>query len=103
MKNLTPDTIYRRILDEPLSEDENRALRRWLRSSFYNRALIEDIEKDERLKSQLLEAYSKDKTAFWKIIITYRTALHDGMPDRRGNFWQRMLSIGKLFRRNGNI
>ena len=82
--------IFKKITGHTLDAGEERLLKKWMRSSFYYKTLVEDINDDQVLRQKLLQAYSNDKDEFWKIIITYRTALHNGMPRRRGNFWERL-------------
>ena len=82
--------IYKKITGHTLEAEEERLLKKWMRSSFYYKTLVEDIDADHVLRQKLLQAYPNDKDEFWKIIITYRTALHSGMPRRRGNFWERL-------------
>lgn len=84
------NVIYKKISGYKLDAWEERFLKKWMRSSFYFKTLVEDIDSDQVLKQKLLQAYLDDKDEFWKIIITYRTALHNGMPRRRGNFWERL-------------
>ena len=82
--------IYKKITGNLFEAADQKVLKKWMRSSYYYRTLVEDIENDQQLKNKLLQAYIEDKDEFWKIIITYRAALHNGMPPRRGNFWQRL-------------
>ena len=85
--------IYKMITAGSLDTTEVSTVKKWMKSSVYYRSLLEDIVTDQQLKNKLLGAYTNNKEEFWKILITYRAALHNGMPDREGNFWQRMIRL----------
>lgn len=87
--------IYKTITGEPLEPVEKKSLKKWMRSSRYYRSLVEDVHTDLQLKHSLLQSYQTNRNEFWKIALTYRAALHDGMPARAGNFWQRLFSFLK--------
>lgn len=82
--------IYKTITGEVLEPREKKSLKKWMRSSKYYRSLIEDVHTDLRLKHSLLQSYQTNRNEFWKIALTYRAALHDGMGPRQGNFWERV-------------
>ena len=92
--------FYRYLLkndSDQLSRDQLRA--QTMFSPYYN-SLIDDLDHDAELRKLLIEAYYTDKTQFWKIVITYRSALHAGMSPKTGNFWERLLHpVGSLFRK----
>lgn len=85
--------IYKMITAGSLDTDEVSTVKKWMKRSVYYRSLLEDISTDQQLKNKLLQAYTYNKEEFWKILITYRAALHNGMPAREGNFWERILRI----------
>jgi hypothetical protein len=87
--------IYKTIIGEPLEPREKKFLKKWLKSSRYYRSLLDDVHTDPQLKNNLLHAYRHNRTEFWNIILSYRTAMHDGMPPREGNFWQRLFFFRK--------
>lgn len=82
--------IYKTILGEQLEPVEKKSLKKWMKSSKYYRSLIEDVHTDLQLKHSLLNSYPANRGEFWKIALTYRATLHDGMSARAGNFWQRL-------------
>lgn len=67
--------VYKLILGRQLEIKEDALLKKWLGSSAYYRALLDDVQNDPMLKNKLLEAYMNDKDEFWKIVVTYRAAL----------------------------
>jgi hypothetical protein len=82
--------IYKKMTGKELERSEEKLLKKWLRKSKYYRSLLEDINTDQQLKNKLMQSYLEDRDEFWDVVITYRTALHDGMPPRKGNFWERL-------------
>jgi hypothetical protein len=97
------DVLNKHCSGQNLNDEERKSLDRWVSRSAYNRFLLEDISTDGKLKS-IISSHSGNRSLFWKVVITYRTALHPGMPRRKGNFWQRMLRpfsrpIAFIFRR----
>jgi len=87
--------IYKSLTGSVLEPTEKKSLKKWMRSSKFYRSLIEDVHTDLQLKHSLLQSYPNNKNEFWKIALTYRAALHDGMPPRPGNFWQRLFLFWK--------
>ncbi|MBL7699805.1 MAG: hypothetical protein JNK79_16680 [Chitinophagaceae bacterium] len=82
--------IYKTLIGEPLEPIEKKSLRRWMKRSRYYRSLLDDVHTDLQLKHSLLQSYQTNRHEFWKIALSYRTALHDGMSPHTGNFWQRI-------------
>ena len=82
--------LYQLVADRSLSEHDMHMLRQWLARSRYNRSLLRDMLADDNLRSVLLSSGTKDPSEFWTIVVRYRTAMHNGMDARSGNFWERL-------------
>lgn len=82
------DVLYRMVRGQEVSAQETDVLKRWITRSSYNRSVYEDLTCDDKLRSDLIKAYSPAQ--FWKILLTHRAALHDHFGPHRGNFWQRI-------------
>ena len=77
-----------------LNEGEKLLLDSWMKASYYNKSVVDDITSDDLLRARLIEAGTNDAT-FWTVLLTYRAALHSGMPRRVGNFWSRVVKVGR--------
>jgi hypothetical protein len=94
------DVLYKVAGGMAMSEEEKNLLDQWTAQSPYNLSLSEEIKTDTKLRLDLYDAYFTDRSQFWKIVITYRAALHDGIPYGGRNFWQRIFYFfRKMFSR----
>jgi hypothetical protein len=84
------DILFKKIIGEEISPENQTILDKWAAASTYNKALLGDITYDTYLKKQLTDAYHHDRSKFWDIVIGYRSAMHNGI-ERPGNFWQRII------------
>jgi hypothetical protein len=84
------DILFKKILGEEISPENQSLLDKWAAASIYNKSLLGDITYDTYLKKQLADAYHHDRSMFWDIVIAYRSAMHNGM-ERPGNFWSRII------------
>ncbi len=89
------ELLYRFILEQ-ITEPERRLLQKWARKSVYNMGLINDLQTDPFLRDRLITSYFNDPSQFWKIVVSHRAALHSFMPERLGNFWQRLIRFKKI-------
>lgn len=80
------DVIYKKIKDEPLTDKEEKVLLAWKKKSVYYAALMDEISSNNDLRARLLGKYVNDKVDFWREVVTYRAALHDGIRKRKGFF-----------------
>lgn len=89
--------LYKKIMSEMISADNQKQLDKWIAASSYNKSLIDDISHDQHLKKQLADAYRSDQSKFWDIVIAYRSAMHNAI-ERPVNFWERIIwSVKKFF------
>jgi hypothetical protein len=85
------DVLYKVAGGMAMSAEEKFLLDQWISQSPYNLSLYEEIKSDTKLRLDLYDAYFTDRSQFWKIVITYRAALHDGIPYGGRNFWERII------------
>ena len=83
------DILYKHLFGEQLGLTDQSVLNRWLNLSDYNRSVFNDLVCQQKLRNDLMKAYMSDRSQFWNVVISYRTALHPGIPAPKGNFWKR--------------
>jgi hypothetical protein len=92
--------LYHHVLVEVANGSCDKQLQRWASLSAYNRSILDDIHNDAKLRHELVNAYYTDSAQFWKVLLTYRAAMHPHMPALQGNFWQRMFrQMGMMFQK----
>lgn len=95
------DLLINEVNGKTLSPPDSKLFKQWLANSPYNRSIWNDLCNDTKLRSDLRRSCADDRSLFWKIIIEHRAALHNGMPRRPGNFWQRTIhSLTGIFEYN---
>ena len=86
------DILFKHLFEEQLSVMDQSILNKWLNLSSYNRSVFNDLVCQQKLRNELMEVYTIDRSQFWNVVISYRTALHTGIPAPKGNFWKRCKS-----------
>lgn len=83
------EILFKQVSGIELGAVEQLNLYKWLKLSSYNKSVFDDISNREDLKQKLKDVNPADHSRFWNIVINYRTALHTGIPEPKGNFWKR--------------